>query len=46
MYKIGIIGEREVSLALRRLDALLELIYDGRFAELLGRLEVGTEDGK
>ena len=42
----GIIGEREVSLALRRLDALLELIYDGRFAELLGRLEVEAEDGK
>lgn len=41
----GIIGEKEVRLALRRLDSLLEVIYGGGLPELLRNIE-GVEDGR
>ena len=41
----GIITEREVKLALQRLDALLEIIYSGGFSELLRFFETGVENG-
>lgn len=40
----GILSEREARLALRRLDALLEIIYSDRFSELLCMMESRVED--
>lgn len=41
----GILSEREARLALRRLDALLEVIYSGDFSALLHKLEGRGIDG-
>ncbi len=42
----GVICDREVKLALRRLDALLERLYSGGFSDLLSPFNAEVEDGK
>lgn len=42
----GILSEREARLGLRRLDALLEVIYSGRFSDLLCYIEGRVENGQ